>query len=73
MFQWLQTILQNLGFQVSDSPSTIYKDREPTIGIKQYTYLTSRVKLIVIPIHYVNKKYVSLTIDPIKLKTIIQP
>ena len=68
MVQWIRTILKNLGFQVSNSPTLIYEDIQPTIDIMKANQPTSRLKYIGVPINFVHGKYVLLTIDPIKLK-----
>ena len=68
MVQWLRTVLQNLGFQVFDAPTPIYEENQPDIVIIKETHLISRVKHIAVPIHYLQEKYVLLTIYPFKLK-----
>ena len=62
-----------MGFQVSYDPTTIYEDIQPTSDIIKANYITSRVKHIAVPIHYVHEQYIILTIDLGKLKTTIQP
>ena len=71
MVQWIQPILQTLGSQVYDAPTTIYEESQHTIDIIRKNHITIRVKHISIPIHYVHEKFVILTIDPVKLKTTI--
>ena len=73
MAQWIIPILQNLGFQVSNYPTLIYKDSQPTIGGIEANHLNIRVKHIYVPFNYVHKKYALLTIDPVNMKTTIQP
>ena len=73
MVQWLQPILQNLGFQVFNSPTTIYEDIQPNIEVIRENRLTIQVKHIAAPIHYVHEKYALLTIYTNKFKTTIQP
>ena len=73
MVQWLQPILKNLGFQVSDAPTPIYEDSQPTIVIIKANHLIIRVKQVSVPICYIHEKYVPITIDTVKLKTNIQP
>ena len=73
MIQWIWPILQNFGFQVSNDTNTIYEYIQPTIDIIEANNLTSRIKHISVPINYVHDKYVLLTINPVKLKTKIQP
>ena len=70
--QWLLTILKNLGFQVSDAPTSIYEYSQPTIYIIRENHLTIRVNHIDVPIHDVHEKYVLLNIYPVRLKTTIQ-
>ena len=73
MIQWIQPILQNLGFQVSNYPNPIYKLNQPTIDIIKENHLTSRIKDIAVPIHYFHEKYFLLTIDLEELKTSLRP
>ena len=73
MVQWLWTILQNLGFQVSDAPTPIYEDSQPTIDIIKEKHPTSRVKRIAVTIQYVHAQNVLLNIDNVKLKNTLQP
>ena len=73
MVQWIQPILQNLGFQVSNDPNTTYEDSQHTIDIIKANHLTRRIKHIYVPISYVRDQYFLLNIDPVKLKTIIFP
>ena len=73
MVQWLRPILQNLGFQFSNAPTLIYKDSQPTIDTIKEKHITSRVKNIDVPIHYVHEQYIIPTIYHVKLKTTIQP
>ena len=68
MVQWLQPILQNLGFQVSNVSTPIYEYSQPTIGIIKSNHLTSQYNHIAVPIHYLHERYDLLTIDPFKLK-----
>ena len=72
MVQWLQSVLQNLGFQVSDAPTPIYEDSKPKINILKANHLTSRVKYTDAPVNYSQEKYVLLNIDPVKLKTTLR-
>ena len=65
MVQYLLPILQNLGLQVSDAPTPIYEDNQPTIDTIKTNHPTSRVKHIFVPIHYVHEQYVLLTINAI--------
>ena len=71
MVQWLQPILQNLGFQLPNAPTLLYEYSQPTIDIINSNHLTSIVQHIYVPINYVHDKYGLLTIDPVKLKTTI--
>ena len=71
MFQWIRPILQNIGFQRSNAPNTIYEDIQPTIIIIKENFPTSRFKHITVPIKYVHEKYSLLAIDTVKLKTTI--
>ena len=54
MVQWIRPILQNLGFQVSDAPTPIYEDIQPTIDIIKSNDLAIRFKHIFVPIQYVH-------------------
>ena len=73
MVQWILPILQNLGFQVSNAPTTIYEYNQPTIDIIKENHLTNWVKHITVPIHYVHTKYIVLNIYSVKLKITIYP
>ena len=57
MVQWLQPILQNLIFQVSDYPTPIYEDIQPTIGVIKTNHITSIVKNIAVHICYVHEQF----------------
>ena len=72
MVQLLQPILQNLGFQVSNDPTSIHEHSQPTIDIIKPNRLSTWVKYISVPISYFHDKYGLLTIDNVKLKTTIQ-
>ena len=67
--QWILPILQTLGFQVSISSNPIYENSQPKIDIIKEN-ISQNVSVLV---HYIHEKYFLLTIDPAKLKTIIQP
>ena len=71
MVQWIWPILQNIVFWVYDAQNPFYEDIQPTIEIKRSNHLAIRVKHIDVPIHYVLKKYVLLTIDPVKFRNTI--
>ena len=73
MVLWIRTILQNLGFKVSEAPTPMYEYIQPTIVSFKENHLTSRVTHISFPIHYVHAQYLLLTIDSIKFKNTIQP
>ena len=73
MVQWLLPILKNLGFQVSDAPTTIHEDILPTIDIIKVKHIIIRVKYIYVTINYFHEIYVLLTIYPVNIKTNIQP
>ena len=47
MVQWLQTIFKTLGLQVSNAPTPIYEDSQPTIGIIKANHLKRIVKHII--------------------------
>ena len=49
----------------------MYENSQPNIDIIKEKNLTSIVKHIDVPIHYVLKKYVLLTIDPVKFRNTI--
>ena len=51
----------------------IYKDIQPTLDIIGSNHITGRVKYITVPIHYIQDEYVMITIDPVNMKTTIQP
>ena len=68
MVQWIQLILKNLGFQVSDAPIPIYEDSQPNIDIIKENHLTRRVKHINVPINYVHEKYVYWILILLSLK-----
>ena len=55
-------------FQVYDAPTPIYEYTQPTIDNINANNLTSRVKKIAFPIHYVHDNYVLLIVYPVKLK-----
>ena len=71
MYQCLWLILQNLGFQVSNAKTPIYKYSQPTIDIIKSNHLTSQIKHISVPIHSVYEQYTILTMYPAKLKPTI--
>ena len=73
MVQWIRPILQNLGFQVSHAPTPIYDYIKLTIDIIKANHITSVVRHIDDQMYYVYEQYSLLNIDPVKLKTIIQP
>ena len=54
MFQCLQPILQKLIFQVSDDPTPICEEIQPTIDIIKAKHITIRVEYISVPIHNVH-------------------
>ena len=56
MVQWLRTILQNLGLQVSDIPTPIYEDIQRNIDIIKANHNTNTVKHIADPIQSVHEK-----------------
>ena len=58
MVQWIWPVLQNLGFQVSDTATPIYEDSEHNVDIIKIKHITSWVKHISIPIHYVHEQNV---------------
>ena len=73
MIKWPQPILQNLGFQFSDIPTPICEDIQPKIDIIKANHITSRIKHIYAPFHYVHEIYVLITIGSVKLNTTIIP
>ena len=68
-----QTQTTNLVSQVYNAPTPIYEYSQPTIYIIKANYLTIKVKHIDVPISYVHDQYFLLTVDPVKIKTIIHP
>ena len=46
MVQWRRPVLQNLGFPVSDDPTTIYYYIKPNIDIIKSNHLTNTVKIL---------------------------
>ena len=70
--QWIWLIIQNLGFQVSDAPTSNFKESKSTIDIIKSNHLTSQVIYIAVPIHYVHDEYSLLIIDLIEFKNTIQ-
>ena len=72
MVQFLRSILKNLEFKVSNTPTSIYKDIQSTIDIIKENYLKCCFENIAVPIHYVYNQYYLLTIDSVKFKTTIQ-
>ena len=71
MLQWLRPIPKQLC--VSDAPNPIYQDIQPTIDFIKDNQLTSQVKHIDVPIHYVHEKDYPVNIEPVKLKNITRP
>ena len=72
MVQWLWPILQKFELQVSNAPTPIYEDSQPTIDIITSKHLKDRAKQNAVPFHYFHGQYDLLTIYLIKLKTTIQ-
>ena len=72
MIQNARPVLKQMGVKIT-APTKIYEDSQPTIDIVKANHLTTRVKHIAVPIAYIHEQYVLLTVDPEKIKGIIQP
>lgn len=70
--QTLRPIFYNLGIHFIDKPTPIYEDSQPIIDIIRSNHITSRVKHIPVPIHYMHVQFTQLTFAPVKINTTIQ-
>ena len=58
---------------VTDAPTPIYKDKQTEIDIVRDNHIPGCVNHIASPVHYFQWQHVLISIDPVNMKTTIQP